>query len=62
MAQATWAEHGVRRVLRIGDCYGPGTIAAAVWSGHKVARDLGEPEGDEVVFKRDVVALPERLR
>ncbi len=62
VAQATWAEHGVRRVVRIGDCYGPGTIAAAVWSGHKVARDLGEPEGDEVVFKRDVVALPERLR
>ena len=34
------------RVVRIGDCYGPGTIAAAVWSGHRMARapfeDLGE--------------------
>lgn len=28
------------RVRRIGDCYGPGTIQAAVYSGHKFAREL----------------------
>ena len=55
----TWAGRGVERVTRIGDCYGPGTIAAAVWSGHKYARTLGAPEGDEVAFDRDVMVLPE---
>ncbi|MBT6272576.1 MAG: NAD(P)-binding protein [Chromatiales bacterium] len=54
---ASWTAHGVRRVTRIGDCYGPGTIAAAVWHGHKFARSLGEPEGDEVPFKREVMEL-----
>lgn len=29
------------RVQRIGDCFGPGTIQAAVYSGHKFARELG---------------------
>ena len=55
--QDAWADHGVERVTRIGDCYGPGTIAAAVWSGHKYARTLGASEGDEVAFKREIVAL-----
>lgn len=54
----SWNDHGVQRVTRIGDCYGPGTIAAAVWSGHKYARDLGVPDGDDVPFDRDVFALP----
>ena len=54
-----WADHGVKRVTRIGDCYAPGPIAQAVWSGHKFARTLGEPEygADEVPFKRETIEL-----
>jgi dimethylamine/trimethylamine dehydrogenase len=28
--------------VRVGDCYAPGTIQAAVYSGHKCARELDE--------------------
>jgi len=43
---------GVTSIRRIGDCYGPATIAAAVYEGHRYARDLdveGDPDG--VPFK-----------
>ena len=52
-----WRDYGVERISHIGDCYGPGTIAAAVWSGHKYARTLGAPESDGVAFDREIVAL-----
>ncbi|MGH6718063.1 MAG: FAD-dependent oxidoreductase [Alphaproteobacteria bacterium] len=48
---------GIRRVARIGDCYGPGTIAAAVWQGHRFARELGRPMADAAPFKRENVRL-----
>ncbi len=48
---------GIRRVVRIGDCLGPGTIAAAVWQGHKFARDLGAPMPDDAPFRRENVEL-----
>ncbi len=38
------------RILRIGDCLQPSIIAAAVYSGHKAARELGS------------IAPPETLR
>ena len=57
--QEAWSDHRLERVTRIGDCYGPGTIAAAVWSGHKYARTLGAPEDDEIGFDREIVALAE---
>jgi dimethylamine/trimethylamine dehydrogenase len=34
------AEAGIVSLTRVGDCYAPGTIQAAVYSGHKVAREL----------------------
>ena len=40
-------------VTRIGDCYSPGTIAAAIYSGHRYARELGEPICDGVPFRRE---------
>ena len=57
--EAAWADHGVRKVTRVGDCYGPATIAQAVWSGHRYGRTLGEPESvnDEVPFKRELLEL-----
>lgn len=57
--EQTWGDHGVMRVVRIGDCYAPGPIAQAVWSGHKFARTLGQPEyeRDEVPFQREHIEL-----
>jgi dimethylamine/trimethylamine dehydrogenase len=46
----------------IGDAYAPGTIATAVWDGRRYAEELdGEPHGDAVPFRREVVELA-RLR
>jgi dimethylamine/trimethylamine dehydrogenase len=39
---------------RVGDCRAPGIIAAAVYAGHKAARELG---CSEVEFKRDRVVV-----
>ena len=44
---------GIKSVDRIGDCYVPGTIAAAVWGGHRFARELDEPAGDGTLFLRE---------
>ncbi|MEM9146389.1 MAG: NAD(P)-binding protein [Pseudomonadota bacterium] len=46
-----------KSLLRIGDCYGPGTIAAAVYGGHRYARELGEPQTDAVPFRRELVQI-----
>ena len=47
------AAHGVRAVHRIGDCAAPGTIAAAVYAGHQVARRLGDPQGAAANLPRE---------
>ncbi|MFN3262992.1 MAG: NAD(P)-binding protein [Pikeienuella sp.] len=44
-------------LTRIGDCLAPGTIAAAVYAGHRFARELGEPRGDSVPFRRELPSL-----
>ncbi|HLE99294.1 MAG TPA: FAD-dependent oxidoreductase [Gaiellaceae bacterium] len=43
----------------IGDAWSPGTIAAAVWDGHRYAEELDEPpsDRDEPPFLREVVEL-----
>ncbi len=51
------SEAGVRSVTRIGDCLAPGTIAAAVYSGHRYARELDEPVPDGVPFRRELAQL-----
>ena len=48
---------GVRRVKRIGDCYGPSTIAAAVYEGHRYARELGEEPPNPIGFRRELTEL-----
>ncbi len=48
---------GIRRLVRAGDCYAPGTIAAAVYAGHRFARELGTPMADLVPFKREFMAF-----
>ena len=59
-----WCELDTRRdefeaqgglsLQRVGDCRAPGIIAAAVYAGHKAARELG---CSEVEFKRDRVMV-----
>jgi dimethylamine/trimethylamine dehydrogenase len=54
--QAEWADAGIRSVTRIGDCLGPGTIAAAVHSGHRYAREFGETiDPDVAPFRREQI-------
>jgi dimethylamine/trimethylamine dehydrogenase len=48
---------GPKSLARIGDCLGPGTIAAAVYSGHRYARELGEPTVEGAPFRRELPAL-----
>jgi dimethylamine/trimethylamine dehydrogenase len=46
---------GIESVTAIGDARAPGTIAAAVYAGHRAARELDAPEpGDAVPFKREL--------
>jgi dimethylamine/trimethylamine dehydrogenase len=43
---------GIKSVRRIGDCYGPATIAAAVYEGRRYAEDFDrDPHTDAVPFK-----------
>ncbi|MEI9904625.1 MAG: hypothetical protein WDN06_12110 [Asticcacaulis sp.] len=42
---------------RIGDCLAPGTVAAAVYSGHRMAQYWGEPEEAPYQFKRETISL-----
>jgi len=46
-------EANIASVVRIGDCLAPSTIAAAVYSGHRYAREIDSPPGDTVAFKRE---------
>ncbi|HUE44936.1 MAG TPA: NAD(P)-binding protein [Aestuariivirgaceae bacterium] len=51
-----WAEAGIASVTRIGDCLAPGTIAAAVHSGHRFAREFGETiDPDVAPFRREAI-------
>jgi dimethylamine/trimethylamine dehydrogenase len=45
---------GLKSVQAIGDCYAPGTIAAAVYAGHEYARGLDGPVPGEVPFRRQL--------
>ncbi len=53
-----WAAHGVRTVTAIGDCLAPGTIAHAVYSGHRFGRELDEPAlSTDMSYRREVTQL-----
>ncbi|MEM7375935.1 MAG: FAD-dependent oxidoreductase [Pseudomonadota bacterium] len=45
------------RITCIGDCVAPGTIAAAVYAGHRYARELGVDTDDTVPFRRELPVL-----
>ena len=48
---------GIKSVTRIGDCDFPSTIAAAVYAGHRLARELDQPLPEGAPFKRELAAL-----
>jgi dimethylamine/trimethylamine dehydrogenase len=48
---------GIRSLARIGDCLAPSTIAAAVYAGHRYAREADVPPVDGVPFQRELIAL-----
>jgi dimethylamine/trimethylamine dehydrogenase len=48
---------GIKSVTRIGDCDFPSTIAAAVYAGHRLARELDQPLPEGTPFKRELAAL-----
>ncbi|WP_194304064.1 FAD-dependent oxidoreductase [Chthonobacter albigriseus] len=53
-----WAGAGIRSVTRVGDAVAPGTIAAAVYSGHRYAEELGAViDPDVTPFRREVARL-----
>jgi dimethylamine/trimethylamine dehydrogenase len=57
--QDQWPAKGVKSVQLLGDAYAPGSVAAAVYSGHRAARELDVPvlPLDAVPFRREMMAL-----
>jgi len=55
--QTEIAEAGIKSVTAIGDSVAPGTIAAAVFSGHRYAREFEQPVTDAVPFLRETAEL-----
>jgi dimethylamine/trimethylamine dehydrogenase len=49
-------EAGIQTLRQIGDCHGPATIAAAVYEGHRFAREHGETDS-EIPFAREITEL-----
>ncbi len=54
-----WRDAGIAEIHGLGDALAPGTIAAAVYAGHKAARAFDETvdDVDAVAFKREFIAL-----
>jgi dimethylamine/trimethylamine dehydrogenase len=55
------ATAGIESLRAIGDAYAPGTIAAAVYSGHRYARELDDPAPAPVPFRRELPQLSSEL-
>jgi len=47
---------GIKTLRAIGDCHGPATIAAAVYEGHRFARELGA-EASDIPYRRELTEL-----
>jgi dimethylamine/trimethylamine dehydrogenase len=51
-----WASAGLTSVRAVGDALSPGSIAAAVWDGHRFAEDVGR-SAEHIAFPRNVPAI-----
>jgi dimethylamine/trimethylamine dehydrogenase len=47
---------GIQTLRAIGDCHGPATIAAAVYEGHRFAREIGT-ETTDLPYRRELSEL-----
>jgi len=53
-----WADAGIRSVKACGDCLAPSTVAAAVYAGHRYAREFGETiDPDVTPFRREAIMV-----
>jgi dimethylamine/trimethylamine dehydrogenase len=48
---------GIVSITSLGDCHAPSTIAAAVYAGHRYAREFDRPSTDEVAFHRELTDI-----
>src|SRR5208337_1820589 len=48
------AAAGIVSISSIGDCLAPGTIAAAVYAGHRYAREFDLSHTDQIGFRREL--------
>lgn len=48
---------GIVSAASIGDCLAPSTIAAAVYAGHRYAREFDRPSNDGASFQRELTDL-----
>ena len=65
--EALWQALGAKReqflasggisLSRVGDCKMPGIIAAAVYDGHKIGRELGQPVVSNGELARDRIVV-----
>jgi dimethylamine/trimethylamine dehydrogenase len=57
--ETEWLASGIQSVQVLGDALAPGTVAAAVYAGHRAARELDAQvrEHDEVPFFREMIGL-----
>ncbi len=57
--QDQWQAKGVKSIQLLGDAYAPGSVAAAVYAGHRAARELDAPELplDTVPFRREMIEI-----
>jgi dimethylamine/trimethylamine dehydrogenase len=51
-----WVSAGLKSVRAVGDALSPGSIAAAVWDGHRFAEDVGG-SAEHIAFPRNVPAI-----
>jgi len=62
MAQEqAFADAGLQGVKRIGDCYGPSIIAAAVYEGHRFAREL-DTEPADIPYRRELTEMADGFK
>ena len=55
-------EGALRTLLRVGDCFQPGTIATAVFGGRRTAEGLDQPAEGILGFRTEPVATERPLR
>jgi dimethylamine/trimethylamine dehydrogenase len=57
--QDDWQAKGVKSIQLLGDAYAPGSVAAAVYAGHRAARELDAAELplDTVPFRREMIEI-----